>query len=387
MQLGLMSNFVADEMGLSAAQNGLLEAARESCGIIGFAVLAALAGLAEPLVGAGMLLLFGVGLASYYFVPDLQWLIILSVAWSLGFHVWMPLPNSMGLALAEKGRAGYRLGQIQAAGNAGMAIGLIAALVMTLGDSIFRPAELFSGAIDVAKPWIPMRPQFIVAGAASVVAAAACLAIPRKIKTPGPRFVFRREYSLFYGLCFLEGWRKQIFIAFAGYLLVKKYQTPLYIILLLWIAVQTIGYVAAPRVGKLVDRIGERKVLMFYFGSLALFFVGYATIKVRSYLFVIYVIDNAFFVFHVALNTYVNRIAPKNEHTQTLSMGVAMNHIAAVVTPLTGGLVWKYLGYQWTFLIGAGAAALSVFVSMRVPPHTGHIELPPTAEPVEIEEL
>ena len=28
----------------------------------------------------------------------------------------------------------------------------------------------------------------------------------------------------------------------------------------------------------------------------------------------------------------------------TLSMGVAMNHVAAVTMPLVGGIVWKYLG-------------------------------------------
>jgi hypothetical protein len=35
----------------------------------------------------------------------------------------------------------------------------------------------------------------------------------------------------------------------------------------------------------------------------------------------------------------------------TLSMGVAANHIASATAPLAGGLLWKYLGYQWTFLV------------------------------------
>ena len=34
------------------------------------------------------------------------------------------------------------------------------------------------------------------------------------------------------------------------------------------------------------------------------------------------------------MTTYVNRIAPRSEHTPTLSMGVAANHVAAVTMPL-----------------------------------------------------
>jgi MFS family permease len=71
----------------------------------------------------------------------------------------------------------------------------------------------------------------------------------------------------------------------------------------------------------------------------------------------------------MALTTYVGRLAPANEKTMTLSMGVAMNHIASVTMPLVGGLVWKYFGYRWTFLIGSVAAAASIFAAVRVPKH------------------
>ena len=69
----------------------------------------------------------------------------------------------------------------------------------------------------------------------------------------------------------------------------------------------------------------------------------------------------------MSLTTYVSRIAPQNELTPTLSMGVAMNHVAAVAMPLLGGIIWGRFGYQWTFLMGAAAALISVGVTMRVP--------------------
>jgi len=30
-------------------------------------------------------------------------------------------------------------------------------------------------------------------------------------------------------------------------------------------------------------------------------------------------------------------------------------------------LIWKYLGYQWTFAIGSAAAAASILAAMRIP--------------------
>jgi predicted MFS family arabinose efflux permease len=346
-QMGLNTNFLVEEIGVTGFQQGLLEAVRESCGVVAFGILALLAGLAEPLVGAAMLVLLAAGLGAYAGVHSYWSVVVLSVVWSQGLHVWMPLPNSMTLALAEPGRTGHRLGQIGAAGSAGWGIGLAAAFVLGLFG-------------------VPMRPMYLMAGGAALLAAAACLGIPRKVKTPGPRLVFRRRYALYYLLCFLEGWRKQIFICFAGFLLVKVHQTSLAVILGLFGMVQVLGFFASPRVGRLIDRVGERRVLVFYFASLIAIFAGYAAIPNVYVLYGLFVADGVLWTLVMALTTYVNRIAPPSEHTPTLSMGVAMNHVAAVVTPLIGGVLWG-LGYQWTFLVGALAAAMSILAALRVP--------------------
>jgi len=152
------------------------------------------------------------------------------------------------------------------------------------------------------------------------------------------------------------------------------------VMLVLMIAVQGAGYAASPAVGRLLDRVGERSVLILYYSCLTLFFVGYALVPNRSVLFGIYVIDNAFFVFAMSLTTYVSRIAPQNELTPTLSMGVAMNHVAAVAMPLLGGIIWGRFGYRWTFLMGAAAALLSVGVTMLVPRRAAAGEATPVPE-------
>jgi MFS family permease len=365
LQIALNANFAVEEMNLSGFQQGLLEMFRETCGIFALGFLAILAGLAEPLIGAAVLVFLAMGLGSYYFVHNYFWLVIASLVWSQGLHIWMPLPNSMGLALAEPGKVGRRIGQIQAAGAAGSGFGLILALVLNLAG-------------------VAIRPIYIVAGSAAIIASAACLCIPRQIRSEKPKLVIKKEYGLYYLLNFLEGWRKQIFLAFAGFLLVKVYGTALTTMLVMWITVQAVGWFSSPAVGRLIDRIGERKVLIFYYSFMTFCFLGYAFIKSKYLLYGVFLLDSCFFVFAMALTTYVGRLAPASEKTMTLSMGVAMNHIAAVTMPLVGGIAWKYLGYQWTFLIGSAAAAASIIGASRVPKHI-HLpteEVPVTAAPL-----
>jgi MFS family permease len=278
------------------------------------------------------------------------WVVILSVIWSQGLHVWMPLPNSMMLSLAEPGRTGYRLGQLQAVGSIASGAALVVCWILCVVH-------------------VPLRPIYVVAGLVALVGAFACLAIPRDIKTPGPRFVFHRKYSLYYLLCFLEGSRKQIFLAFAGFLLVKKYDTPLKDMILLMAAVQVICWLVSPPIGRLIDRIGERWVLMFYSGCMVVFFIGYAFIPNRSVLWGLFVIDNVLFSLGMALTTYVHKIAPPSEHTPTLSMGVAMNHVAAVLVPLAGAFLWKYVGFRAAFLAGSAIAAVGLLVASKLPRH------------------
>ena len=348
LQMSLNNNFLVGEIGISGFQAGLLEGVRESCGIAALGVFALIAGLAEPLIASIVLVLIWAGLSAYSVAPTYGVVMALGVTWSLGFHVWAPLPNSMTLALAEPGKAGMRLGKVAAAGALGSAAGLGLAFLLTLLG-------------------VRIRPLYLLAGGAAFLAAVACIGIPRRIKTPGPSFVFRRRYAMYYFLNFLEGWRKQIALAFAGFLLVKIHHAPLIDMLVLAAIVQTIGYFASPRVGKLIDRVGERKVLVFYYSLVTLLFLGYAFVQRKYLLYGVYVLDNATFVFNTGLTTYVGKMAPKSEHRPTLSMGVASNHVASVAMPFLGGILWTTLGYRWAFLVGIPAAAASIAIVLRLP--------------------
>jgi MFS family permease len=348
LQTSLNSNFLVGEIGITGRQAGFLEAVRESCGIVAFGILALLAGLGEPLVATIVLLFVWIGLSAYAFAPSYAWVMAMSVVWSQGLHVWMPLPNSMALALAEPERAGARLGQVSAAGALGSATGLALALGLTLLG-------------------VKIRPLYLVGGGAALLASLACLGIPRSIRTPRQQIVFRRRYATYYLLNFLEGWRKQITVAFAGFLLVRVHGASLPEMIALSAGIQAIGYVAAPRVGRLIDRLGERRVLFFYYAMVTAMVLCYAFLRVKYLLYAVFVVDNATFVLAIAITSYVGRLAPQAERTQTLSMGVAANHVASVAMPFVGGILWSALGYRWAFLLGIPAAAVSIAVVAKLP--------------------
>ena len=348
LQMSLNNNFLVGEIGISGRQAGFLEAVRESCGIVAFGILALLAGLGEPLVATLVLLLVWLGLSAYAFVPTYGWVMAMSVVWSQGLHLWMPLPNSMALALAEPDRAGARLGQVGAAGALGSAAGLALALGLTLLG-------------------VKIRPLYLVAGGAALVASLACLGIPRVIRTPKQKLVFRRRYLTYYLLNFLEGWRKQITIAFAGFLLVRVHGASLPEMIALWAAIQAIGYFASPRVGRLIDRVGRAPGAPLSTTAVTALVLCYAFVRVKYLLYAVFVVDSATFALAMAITSYVGRLAPPAERTQTLSMGVAANHVASVAMPFVGGILWSALGYQWAFLLGIPAAAASIAVVARLP--------------------
>ena len=359
LQMALNSNFAGEEMRLTGFQQGLLESIRESCGIIALVIIGLLAALAEPILAALMLALFGIGLGGTAWVQSYTMLIIVNLIWSQGLHVWMPLPSSMAMALAEEGKTGLRLGQIRAVGAAGSGIALIIGLFLS-----------YRG--------VAIRPMYVVGGVAALIGAAACLGIPMNMRLKRSRFVFRKKYWRYYLLCFLEGWRKQIFVGFAGFLLVKRYGTSLQTMLWLWLGTQALSWILSPLVGWVIDRVGERRVLVVYFAGLIPLFAGYAVIRDPRVLYGIFILDHAFFALAMALTTYVNRIAPKEEHTPTLSMGVAFNHIAACSMPLLGGIIWKTLGPGWVFGLGAAVAAISIGADLTLPKFTPVQQSPST---------
>ncbi len=345
-------NYATDPAGLlhiTPMQLGHVEAIRELPGFLCVFVAAITMTIAEPLLASMAFFLMAVGLAAYAGITNIHQLMIWSFVWSLGLHTWFPLQSSLSLHLSKPGHEGRRLGQTSSVVSLGALAGL--GTVMIVGHNL------------------PYGTWFTIGAAFCAVGGVLLLFVRRNIgRTDKPRLIWRNEYWLYYALTFLEGCRKQVFMTFAIYALTKEYHTTLRVVALLMVINGVVSTFGAPLVGKLIDRIGERRLLVGSYLALILVFIGYATIKQVHVLYVLYCLDNLFYLSSPCLTTYIKKIARPEDLMPTLSMGVTVNHAAAVVVPLIGGALWATMGYPVTFFGGAVVVAISVVLASRVRP-------------------
>jgi len=183
--------------------------------------------------------------------------------------------------------------------------------------------------------------------------------------------VLRKSYWLFYVLTFLSGARRQIFVVFAGFLLVEKFDYSAATIALLYLANYIFNMCFASRIGKLIGVIGERKALTIEYIGLIVVFVSYGFVENAKWAGALYIIDHFFFAFAIAIKTYFQKIANEEDIASTAGVSFTINHIAAVVLPALLGLVWLY-DNSLVFFVGAGIAVLSLILSQLIPDTPEH---------------
>lgn len=355
-------NFIGQDLGISPNELGLLETVREIPGLLTAGIAALVMTVAEPVVGAVALLMLGVGFVNYFHIDGIPSLILFSLVASVGFHMWMPISSTLALRLSHVTEQGSRLGRLRA----------VAAVANLAGIGLVALAAGSSG----------LRPLFVVAGVlaiAGVVLVLRVRGVPRT-KRP-PRILIRRAYGLYYALTFLDGARRHIFMTFALFLLVRDYGSPVQTIAILSLINGVVSIAAVYQFGRLIDRFGERRILMVAYGALALIFVGYAAIPVLAVLFVLYVLDNLFFSADTGVTTYLGKIAVDPADIRpSLVTGMTVNHIAAVIIPITGGILWEAYGHWVPFVSGAILAVASLALSSRIRVHVGETAPSPVAE-------
>lgn len=346
--MSLFYNFVVERLGIEPHELGGLEALREVPGFLNVLFLAAMIRFAPPIVGAVSMGIMGLGIMAYAAADSVVWLAIYSLVASIGFHCWIPLEQAMALAFSPEGNKGRWLGQLRSVNSF--------AWLATIG------------ICNLVFTYLGYEGLFVMSGVATILGGIAVFFADKKKPEAQKGFVLRRRYKLYYMLNFLQGLRKQVFITFAIYALVKVHGMPIETTLKLVFVNQLLITVTATWMGKLVDHYGERIMLSLSYAGLAIVFFGYATIHHRPTLYVLYCIDNLIFFGGIALTTYLHKIAPEEDLKPTLSMGVTMNHMAAVAAPLVGGFAWRLFGYEVIFLAGSALAVLSLIVSQWVDP-------------------
>ena len=354
----VFNNFVNDTYAIGDFQRGLLEVPRELPGFLVVFVSAVLylmsprrlAALANLLAAAGIA---GIALFSTRYGAMLAWLFLFSI----GQHLIIPLNPAITLEFAPEGKAGRRLGQLTGATNLA---GIAGSLLVLVG---FRALGF------------GFRTAFLVAAAAFLIATILLRTMRAEaVPVARTRFVLRREYRLFYWLNVLYGTRKQIFLTFSPWVLVTIFKQPTEWVAGLLFAGGLIGIVFNPMLGRAIDRLGERFILMAEAAVLIFVCLGYGFARrlfaAETAMWVAsgcFVLDQMLMSVGMARATYLKKIAVRpGDVSQTLMMGVSIDHAFSILVALFGGVIWTQLGFEYVFLLGALIACVNLYSASRV---------------------
>jgi MFS family permease len=123
------------------------------------------------------------------------------------------------------------------------------------------------------------------------------------------------------------------------------------------------------RVGKLIDRYGERPMLaaanVLYVVALA----GYAFINNIWIVLACYTIYSIIFpISWIGANTYLRKVASQADIAPSIAMGLTMQHVAAVIVPLAAGYIMNFYGYQIPFMIAVIFAIITMISTRFIDP-------------------
>ncbi|ELS3153341.1 MFS transporter [Vibrio parahaemolyticus] len=349
--MALLNNFVIEKANFDGADIGLLQSVREIPGFLAFTAVFVLLFIHEQrfmLVSLAMLTL-GTALTGYF--PTLYGLLFTTLLMSTGFHYFETLKQSLSLQWLSKEEAPEMLGKF-------ISVGALA--------SLFTYGAIW---ILLEQLKFDFKTVYLLAGGVGfVLIIVMALAFPQ-FKTAVPqnkKLVLRKRYWLYYALTFMSGARRQIFTVFAGFLMVEKFGYSAADITLLFLINYLFNFLFAKRIGRFIGVVGERKALTFEYVGLIFVFVGYGLVQTAEWAAALYVVDHLFFALALAIKTYFQKIADPADMASTAGVAFTINHIAAVVIPVTFGMIWL-VSPSSVFYIGAGMAAVSLLLSLNIP--------------------
>lgn len=349
----LLNNFVVERANFTGVEIGILQSLREVPGFLAFTAVYLLLIFKEQYFALLSIAVLSAGIALTGFLPFEYGLYFTTVVMSIGFHYFETMNKSLTLQWLDKTETPAFMGRalkIKALASLG-AYGLILLGMKWLG-------------LDYV--WM-----YLVVGVLGVLASGFIFVRFKHFKDVAiqhKKLILRRRYWLYYVLVFLSGARRQIFVVFAGFMMVEKFGYSVADISLLFIINYVFNFLFAARIGHLIGVMGERRSLIIEYIGLIFVFAGYAFVESSELAAALYVIDHLFFAFSIAISTYFQKIADKKDIAATASVSFTINHIAAVVIPALLGMVWIY-SHTAVFLVGVVFAVLSLLFSLNVPRH------------------
>ncbi len=353
----LLNNFVVEVASFDGADIGWLHTVREVPGLLAVGVLAILLFLREQVLGLISLLLLGVATAVTAYFPSMGGILVVTMLSSIGFHYYETVAQSLQLQWLSKARAPQMLGWLLTVGS-GATLIAYGAIVLT-----WKALGLSFASV------------YLAAGALTIAIAIYCMWVFPQFEAPHPqsrKMVLKLRYWLYYLLQFMAGARRQIFIVFAGFMMVERFGFEVDEVTALFMVTLVATMVLGPLFGRAVAQFGERNVLIFEYSGLALVFLAYGGIYWFGWgvvlAAVLYVVDHIFFALAFAKKTYFQKIADPEDMAPTAAVAFTINHIAAVFLPAGLGYLWL-ISPGAVFGLAAGMALASVLLALLIPRH------------------
>ena len=345
---GMLDNYLAEVVLMGEMDRGITEFFRELPGIALVFILAAFYMLsAETMykIGAAIML---VGMAMHAALPPSKVLITLAICvYSLGEHIQLGMKSTLSLEYAQPGRGGAALGYQSSANQIGHLAGY---LVIVLVFFLCRENQPYRGFFSVAT---------VLAGISLIFT----LRLTGRSATDKSksRFYFHKKYTKYYMLEMFYGARKQVFLTFGPYVLILFYGASTAVVSLLFAVSAIACFFAAPVVGRIVDKVGYKTVMVADTLILVIvcFFYGFAHhIFSMNVAFIVccinYVLDAVISQASMAANVYVQDLADNQDEVKaTISTGVSINHVITIFIALFGGWIWQTLGIETLFIVSA----------------------------------
>lgn len=345
---GMLDNFLAEVVGMGEMDRGIMEFFRELPGIMLVFILAVFYMLsAESLYKAGALIML-VGMGMNALLPATKVLATLAICiYSLGEHIQLGMKNTLSLKYAKPGKGGAALGAQSAMSQIGTLAGYMVIVVAFSFLAGQQPYKLF----------------FCIAAVLAGISAVCAMKITGKSETDANkrRFYFHKKYHKYYMLEMFYGARKQVFFTFGPYVLILFYGANAAVISLLFAVSAIACFFASPIVGRIIDKLGYKVVMVADTLILVIvcFFYGFAHhIFPKDVAFIVccvnYILDSIISLASMASNIYVQDLADNEEEVKaTISTGVSINHVITVFIALFGGWIWQTLGIELLFIASA----------------------------------
>ncbi len=353
----LLNNFVRDAAGFDGSDIGWLHTVREVPGFFAIGVIAILLLVREQVLALVALALLGVATALTAQFPSMGGILTITMLSSIGFHYFETVNQSLQLQWLPRARAPQMLGWIVAAGSGATLLAYLA-IVLT-----WESLGLTYNAV------------YMISGGVTAAIALYCALVFPQFAAPHPQlksFVLRRRYWLYYAMQFMAGARRQIFVVFAGFMMVERFGYDVDEVTALFLITLLTNIFCAPLLGRAVALWGERRALIVEYAGLVLVFTCYGGLYWFSWgalvAAVLYVVDNIFFALALALKTYFQKIADPGDIAPTAAVAFTINHIAAVFLPASLGYLWL-VSPQSVFMLAAAMAAVSLGLALLIPRH------------------